>query len=106
MSLDPNKDHSIDLETASKLTKRYREKIQSGATISSAFNKMSISAIMDQPECVGLRMYYAVADNGKDTLVLVGVNEEGDDLYEGKLMEWGGECPPNRASMNPLKSSS
>lgn len=104
MSLDQNKDHSIDLETAAKMTKRYRDKISSDDPIAVVFNKAAIAGIMDQADCVGMRMYYALDDDGSMTLVLVGVNEKDDDLYEGKLMEWSLPCPPCCAESNPLNS--
>jgi hypothetical protein len=57
---------------------------------------------MNQDESEGMRMYYALDDNGKLTLVLVGVDSQGDDLYNGNLMEFGGLCPPDCPVENPL----
>ncbi len=106
MNLDPKKDHSIDLDTAAKLTKRFRAKTKPGDSISVAFNKAAIAGIMDQSGCVGLRMYFALTDEGKETVVLVGVDEKGNDLFKGQLMEWGGDCPPYCSGANPLNGES
>ena len=40
----------------------------------------------------------------KKHLVIVGVNEEGNDLYNGNLMEIGKTCPPICPDSNPLNS--
>jgi len=104
MEFNENTNHSISLAEAAAMTKRYRQAAGQGAIIASAFNKKAFQDILDQEKCTGIRMYYAKQDDGKSTLVLVGIKENGDDIYDGELAEWSGNCPPNCGASNPLNS--
>ncbi len=104
MKFDANTDHSISLAEAAAMTKKFREGAGQGAIIAAAFNKKALQSILNQKECIGIRMYYAKEENGEPTLVLVGVKENGDDIYDGELAEWSGNCPPNCGASNPLNS--
>ena len=52
---------------------------------SEAFNKMGLIDVLKDPRCVGIRVYYgAVGDRAKGSefrLMIVGVDEQGKDLY-------------------------
>jgi hypothetical protein len=102
MPIDENKDHSITLAEATKLTKNYRIHEGSGATLAGAFGKDAISKIIDQNNCTGLRIYYALTDNGLKNFVLCGVDNNGDDLYDGELAEYCYTCPPICPKGSPL----
>ncbi len=41
---------------------------------------------MAEEECVGIRMYYAIDDEEKRQIVLVGVNSKGEDLKPQSLI--------------------
>jgi hypothetical protein len=94
MQFTGNEDHKISLEDASRLTKNYRLGVGSGAQLGGFFGKTAIKAIIDQDECVGLRIYYALLDNGQPTFVLCGVKSDGDDIIAGELAEIVKPCPP------------
>ena len=105
MAFDPSKDHSISLKEASKLTKRYRDdRGSSKEPIAGAFGHKAFKDILEQKDCVGIRVYYAKDDNKNLTTVLVGIDSNGNDLYEGRLMEWSGLCPPLCGEDNPLNA--
>ena len=104
MAFNEETDHSISVADAAAMTKKFREGAGKVAIIASAFNKKALLSILDQKECVGIRMYYAKKEDGESTLVLVGLKENGDDIYEGKLKEWAANCPPNCGLSNPLNS--
>lgn len=102
MSFNPNQDHSISLQDAAEMTKAYRDN-NPGAIIGGFFGKDAIQAILDQPECVGLKFYYA-EENGAPTLVLCGAKANQDDLYLGQLAEQALPDPPYNSSQNPLNN--
>ena len=104
MEFNENTDHSISLKDAAAMTKKFREGAGQGAVIASAFNKKALQDILSQENCIGIRMYYAKKEDGESTLMLVGFKENGDDIYDGELAEWSGNCPPNCSSSNPLNS--
>lgn len=64
-------------------------------------NKLNL--ILDQKNCVGLRIY-----NGYDTktkknnLVLVGVDEKGEDITDGVILENLNPCPVYCPKSSPL----
>lgn len=62
-----------------------------------------INEILAQPDCIGIRTYYAIDDKGAQQLVLVGVNPEGNNIWDltstlpndgGLIMDKSGLCPP------------
>jgi len=104
MEFNEKTDHSISLADAAAMTKKFREGAGSGAIIATAFNKKALQGILNQEKCIGIRMYYAKSEKGEPALVLVGLTDDGDDIYDGELAEWGGNCPPNCSASNPLNS--
>lgn len=105
MSFTGHEDHSITLQEASEWTANYRDASAAGSTIAHFFGKDAIQAILNQSNCVGIRIYYAIDDVGEKQLVLVGANAAENDLYEGLLADRGYGCPVNCSSANPLNSN-
>ena len=104
MSFTGNENHDIPLAEAAAWTKNYRDASGTGATIAHFFSKAAIKAILDQENCVGIRMYYALDPDGKKHLILVGADANENDLYQGKLAERSKGCPSYCSSANPLNS--
>ena len=104
MSFTGNENHDIPLETASEWTKNYRSANPSGVTIAHFFGKDAIEAILAQSTCVGIRIYYALDENGAKQLIIVGANASGNDLYEGLLAERSITCPTMCSTANPLNT--
>lgn len=105
MNFTGKEDHSISLSEAAELTANYRETLSSNLEVKAEyFGKDALIALLDQNACVGVRIYYGLDTNGVKKLVLVGVDAEGNDLYEGALMERGQSCPPECSAENPLNS--
>ena len=63
-------------------------KDQGGSYARGAFDK-----ILAQPGCERIKMYWA-QENGKFTVVLVGVDAEGKDMVKGTIAESIKPCPP------------
>lgn len=69
----------ISLATAKKWTANYRENAPD-ETLGHYFGFEIIQQILNQENCVGIRIYYAINDDGEKQLLLVGVDAEGEDL--------------------------
>ncbi|MCF7803423.1 MAG: hypothetical protein K9N46_03175 [Candidatus Marinimicrobia bacterium] len=104
MQFNEKEDHSITLEQARRWTKNYRETAGKDAPLGAFYGKEAVLELLIQEEVVGFRYYNAINDDGDSVLVLVGVNSDGDDVYEGNLMELGVPCPPYCSSANPLNT--
>lgn len=86
--------HSISLEQAITMTSLYRSAIPAGMPISETFHLASVNTLLSQPGCTALRIYYGKKEDGTIHAILVGVNEKGEDITEGMLLEEGNRCPP------------
>jgi hypothetical protein len=104
MAYTADQNHDIPLATAAEWTKNYRTSCPAGSTIAHYFGKDAIQAIMNQTNCVGIRIYYALDDNGAQQLIIVGVDSSGNDLYNGLLAERSTTCPTMCSAANPLNS--
>ncbi len=105
MKFTGNEDHSISLSEAAELTANYRETLTSAAEAKAEyFGKEALLNLLNQTACVGVRIYYGLDSAGVKKLVLVGVDSDGNDLYEGALMERGILCPTECSADNPLNS--
>lgn len=96
MNFDGNEDHHISLQEAAMLTMKYRESAndEEAKFLGGYFGKQTISRILNQDDCVGIRIYNAKSENGQRNFVLVGVDAEGEDLAGGELAEFVLGCPP------------
>jgi len=87
-------DHIITLEEAKKLTSNFQSKLKGDEVKAHYVGKEALLKLLNQENCVGVRIYYAETDDGKPELVFVGVTEEGKDLTDGILLERTFPCPP------------
>jgi hypothetical protein len=106
MSFTGREDHSIPLATAVQWTANYRAASPQGSVKGHFFGKDAIKSILDQANCVGIRIYYALDDNGVKHLIVVGVKADESDIYTGLLAERSMPCPPycgNGGGTSPLQ---
>lgn len=88
-------EHEIAIEQARQYIERWRKAIPSGQLeLGGFFGRAVIDKILAQPGCVGLRFYYARLEDGPQTIVLVGADEKGNDLWQGTIAEKAWPCPP------------
>lgn len=104
MSFNGNEGEFISLDEASQMTARYRNTIQPGEVIGQFIGRDLIEQILAQNECVGLRIYYGLDENGEKSFVCVGADQNEDDLYEGLIADKFKRCPPLCSKKNPLNS--
>lgn len=104
MSFTGNENHAITLSEAAAWTREYRTK-NPGATKGHFYGKTAIQRILDQANCVGIRVYYAIDTAGAKQLIIVGAESNENDLYNGQLAERSITCPPRCGVNNPLNSN-
>jgi hypothetical protein len=101
MAFTGDEGEKFPLETAAEWTANYRKNNPNG--IKAHFFGMNIiKEILAQEGCVGIRSYYALDDNGVQQLIMVGVDKDENDLYEGIIAEMAIKCPPFCSTKNPL----
>ena len=100
--LDPKHNHKIDLKDAAIEARRYRKGGPSKLGDSGAFNKDPVLEMLHQHGCVGMRYYCAKNAKGEDTVVLVGVDKEGNDMTAGIMLNQAFPCPPWCPDEDPL----
>jgi hypothetical protein len=94
MGFDGNEDHSIDLKKAVTLTANYRRDADTSAFLGGYISRKAVMNILEQDDCVGIRIYNAKSGAGDLTFVLVGVDSEGEDLTGGEIAQFVAGCPP------------
>ena len=99
-----NEDHSIPLDEAAELTKRYRDKADENALLGGLFAREAFDRILSQEGVMGIRFYYGESEDGQMELVLVGVDANGNDMEYGELAERIIGCPPFCGWENVLNS--
>ena len=99
MPLPGPRSHRVSLADAAALTKR-----RSGATKGGFFFRKELDEILAQAGCAGIRYYHAQKADGTETIVLVGVDGDGNDMTQGVIMEDHFDCPPHCGAANALNS--
>ncbi|MCX6122556.1 MAG: hypothetical protein NTX44_13185 [Ignavibacteriales bacterium] len=100
--------HQIDWATASQLIANQKGSISPNLSISAnaasrvtkgtrggTFARSAIDQILAQPGVIGLRYYFAKNADGSPTIVLVGVNTQGQAMTSAAVMEMAAPCPPD-----------
>jgi hypothetical protein len=85
--------HQITLNDALKMVSDFRKNPQAPQTQGGTFDRSAFDKILAQPGCKGIKMYWA-SENGRFTVVLVGVDAMGKDMTSVSIMEASLPCPP------------
>jgi hypothetical protein len=107
MSFTGNEGESISLSTAATMTATYRSQNpykKKGHFMGSTI----LNSILAQTGCVGIRVYYGLDGTGSSAtqeLIFVGVDANGDDLYNGIVADRAIPCPSVCGTNNPLNST-
>lgn len=98
-------DNQISYQEAADLTANFRNAQEGSDYIKGEyFSKSSVQSILDQSNCVGVRIYYGIDDLGFPRLVLVGVTADENDMVNGVILDHGAMCPPECGVANDLNS--
>ncbi|MFA9219999.1 MAG: hypothetical protein ACEQSL_02310 [Sediminibacterium sp.] len=104
MTFTGNEGAVITLSDGSTMTADYRATISTGDTIALAVGKNLLNSILQQTGCMGIRMYFALDEDGNKQLVLVGVDANGDDMTAGVIVDKLSPCPKTCSTKNALNS--
>ena len=95
--------NEITLAEAITMTHAYQnDSLFSGQTISAKITNAAYLDIINQTGCVEVRTYFAKNEAGALTLVMVGVDTNGNDMTAGKIMNRHQLCPIECAPNSPL----
>jgi hypothetical protein len=113
--------HDISLAAAIEMTASFRDnrnsilqenyQDQNILPLCETFSKSAIEDVLSQDGCEGFRIYYGMDENLKIHAILVGVNDENEDILpseieetDGVILEDGQRCPPSCPPASPLNS--
>lgn len=94
--LDKSRNHRISLSEAAEYTRRYREgaRGQAGHMTSGAFLADQVRELLAQPGCAGVRIYNGRGADQASHFLLVGVDDKGNDMTQGTILQQFMPCPP------------
>lgn len=95
--------HEINLQTASQLTSNYRRESGQNPILGGSFPSNVFTDLLNQSGCTGIRYYYGIDDKGVKQLVLVGIDEYGNDMLS-LIMDVSNLCPDTCSTPNALNS--
>lgn len=100
----PPRDHRISLVAAAALTKRYRDEAGKGKERAGAFHADQVRELLAEKGCVAVRIYYGKHEDGRDALILVGLDGNDKELTSNTLLQFHFPCPPYCEDGSPLNS--
>ncbi|MBA3901437.1 MAG: hypothetical protein H0X62_14725 [Bacteroidetes bacterium] len=103
MNFDGTEGSEINLNEAAALTKNYRSQNPDGIK-GIFFGKEKILSLLNEEHSVGVRIYFGLDEDDSQKLVLVGVDENKNDLTEGVIVDVGIICPPQCGVQNRLNA--
>ena len=104
MAFNGDEGSVVTLAEASGWTANYRRTIPTGEIISQFVGRNKIMEILNQDDCMGVRIYYGIGDDGKKNLILVGAEADENDMVDGIIVERLFPCPPLCSGRNSLNS--
>ncbi len=94
----------IDLTTARQWVKNFRDANQSPSEIvSHYYGRNTLDQILSQPGCTGIRVFYGINDSQEKELLVVGVDNKGNNMLpaspvvvpgDNSVMDNSYPCPP------------
>lgn len=93
--------HSITLQAANTMILAFQNNPVTGVADCETFTGDAVRELLNQEGCVDFRIYHGL-DNGLVHSILVGVDENGDDM-ENLILEDARRCPsycPNASGLN------
>jgi hypothetical protein len=90
-----NNSHEITLQEAITMTHAYQNSPQfAGQTKAGLISATAVKELLNQPGCLGVRIYFALNANNNLTLVLVGTDINEKDMTTGVILDKLKDCPP------------
>jgi len=86
--------HIISLAEAATMTHAFQNAPQfQGLTVACMMDNNAYQQVMTQPGCAGVRTYFALDELNNLTIVIVGVDELGNDMTSGIILDRAFSCP-------------
>lgn len=101
MAFNGTEGEIITLAEGAAMTKQWRRTNSNGNAV--YYGKDILNQLLEQSDCVGIRFYFAVDSDGKNTLVLAGVDADGNDIL-ANIADRGLKCPVRCSERNELNS--
>ena len=97
-----NNNNIIPLSQAVVLTHAFQNtpKYQ-GNTVAAMIDASAYQQLLAQPGCVKVRTYFGL-DQGILTIVVVGVDDSGNDMTSGVILDMATHCPIDCHQQSPL----
>jgi hypothetical protein len=86
--------HEVTLADAEKYIQNFRKIPQTPKIHGGSFQRAILDKILAQPDCDGIRIYYAQKENSSSTFVLMGITAKGTDMAKGTIADMISPCPP------------
>jgi hypothetical protein len=86
--------HDVTIGQAQQFIQSYQSEPGAPRAKALYFERNIYDKILAQPGCVGIRQYFARNEAKEVTLVLVGVDSNGNDMINGIIGEGAQACPP------------
>jgi len=102
MAFNGTEGGEITLSAGAALTSAYRKE-NPGKTKGHFFGRDILVQILEQEDCMGIRMYYGIGESGEKELVLVGADADENDLTE-LVADLSLPCPGMCGAANALNS--
>lgn len=103
MSFNGTEGAPIELSKAADWTANYRNANSEGIR-AHFFGKDILNEILAQEGCEGIRIYYALDDDGTQQLILVGADASENDMVDGIVADYSKPCPSQCGMANSLNN--
>jgi hypothetical protein len=102
MAFTGHEDHTITLTDGATLTREFRKKFSTQPK-GYFFSKDTLTQMLAQSACVGIRFYFGSDADGKLKIVFCGCAGDENDIL-AIVGDGGAICPPNCGNTNSLNS--
>jgi hypothetical protein len=106
MPFPHDEDHTISFDEGAVLTANYRNTMTGSQVKGGYFSRAAIELLLDQADCAGIRIYYGLTSSGMQEMVVVGVDNTGNDQIGNQYscLDSFVPCPDHCGEDNILNS--
>ncbi|MCR9171895.1 MAG: hypothetical protein NXI10_05350 [bacterium] len=104
MAFNGSEGDFITLAEGAAMTKAWRDANSSDAIKGVFFGKEKLQQLLDQAGSEGIRIYFGLNEEGKNSLVLVSADADQNDNVNGLILDRGAYCPDICSAANALNS--
>lgn len=102
MSFNGTEGGAISLSDGAAMTANFRRQ-NPNQIIARFFGREILEQLLDQENCMGIRMYYGLDADNQNQLILVGADQDENDILE-LVADISHPCPLACSASNPLNS--